>query len=86
MGDSVLSANVAKLRKALGHKKGRTEYIDNLYGRCYRFTRPVTVAESSLPRTDPTTTLPRPSKPRCLRSSDATWSCDSSVPSQVPEY
>lgn len=41
LADNVLSVTVAKLRKVLGHTKGAAEYIDNVYGRGYRFTRSV---------------------------------------------
>lgn len=59
MGDSILTVSVAKLRKVLGHHRDATEYIDNLYGRGYRFLRPVTVAESNSTRPTPTP-LPPP--------------------------
>lgn len=56
MADSVMSVSVAKLRKALGHKKGEREYIDNLYGRGYRFLRSVRRIESNAAQRFPTPT------------------------------
>jgi DNA-binding winged helix-turn-helix (wHTH) protein len=45
VADNVLSVTVAKLRKALGHKPGEREYIENRYGRGYRFLPQVTALE-----------------------------------------
>ena len=41
VADNVLSVSVAKLRKVLGHKTGEHEFIENSYGRGYRFVRDV---------------------------------------------
>jgi DNA-binding winged helix-turn-helix (wHTH) protein len=52
VADSALSVAVAKLRRVLGHASGSREYIENRYGRGYRFLPAVTVVEaapSSLP-------------------------------------
>ena len=45
VADNVLSVSVAKLRKVLGHKTGELEYIENSYGRGYRFVREVQKVE-----------------------------------------
>jgi DNA-binding winged helix-turn-helix (wHTH) protein len=50
VADNVLSVTVAKLRKVLGHRPGEREYIENRYGRGYRFLVPVTTVESAPPR------------------------------------
>ncbi|MBN1654228.1 MAG: AAA family ATPase [Deltaproteobacteria bacterium] len=61
LADNVLSVTVAKLRKALGHAKGMSEYIDNVYGRGYRFTRRVIcdlpATERKLPSVSPLTSI-----------------------------
>jgi DNA-binding winged helix-turn-helix (wHTH) protein len=50
VADNVLSVTVAKLRKALGHTPGEREYIENRYGRGYRFLPELTtVVEPSTP-------------------------------------
>lgn len=41
VADNVVSVCMAKLRKALGHRRGEREYVVNVYGRGYRFVRPV---------------------------------------------
>lgn len=46
VADNVLSVSVAKLRKVLGHKPGVSEFIDNSYGRGYRFVCSVRPVES----------------------------------------
>jgi len=46
VADNVLSVSVAKLRKVLGHKPGVSEFIDNSYGRGYRFVCAVRAVES----------------------------------------
>ena len=46
VADNVLSVSVAKLRKVLGHKPGVSEFIDNSYGRGYRFVCSVRAVES----------------------------------------
>ena len=46
VADNVLSVSVAKLRKVLGHKPGVSEFIDNSYGRGYRFVCAVRSVES----------------------------------------
>jgi DNA-binding winged helix-turn-helix (wHTH) protein len=46
VADNVLSVSVAKLRKVLGHKPGVSEFIDNSYGRGYRFVCAVRAAET----------------------------------------
>jgi DNA-binding winged helix-turn-helix (wHTH) protein/tetratricopeptide (TPR) repeat protein len=54
LGDNVISVCVAKLRKALGGPANRC--ITNVYGRGYRFLRPVNVLSASTapePRTEP---------------------------------
>jgi DNA-binding winged helix-turn-helix (wHTH) protein len=49
VGDNVISVCVAKLRKALGGSRDRC--ITNVYGRGYRFSRPVQVSEASAEQT-----------------------------------
>ena len=41
VSDSVITVAVARLRKTLGQRKGEPAYIENVYGRGYRFTRNV---------------------------------------------
>src|SRR6188508_2567408 len=41
VSDNVVSVCMAKLRKALGHRRGEREFVVNVYGRGYRFVRPV---------------------------------------------
>jgi DNA-binding winged helix-turn-helix (wHTH) protein len=41
VADNVVSVCMAKLRKALGHRRGDREFVINVYGRGYRFVRPV---------------------------------------------
>ena len=48
VADNVLSVSVAKLRKVLGHKPGVSEFIDNSYGRGYRFVCAVRAAPSAI--------------------------------------
>jgi DNA-binding winged helix-turn-helix (wHTH) protein len=47
VADSALSVAVAKLRRVLGHASGSREYIENRYGRGYRFLPAVTVVEAA---------------------------------------
>jgi len=47
LSEKVLSVSVARLRKALGHKRGEREYIVNVIGRGYRFLPQVTSIESN---------------------------------------
>ncbi|HKP61281.1 MAG TPA: AAA family ATPase [Polyangiales bacterium] len=65
LGDNVISVCVAKLRKALGGPANRC--ITNVYGRGYRFLRPVRVlttppaaAPESSPAVPPPTPVPEP--------------------------
>ena len=64
VADNVLSVTVAKLRKVLGHKPGEREYIENRYGRGYRFVPPLTPIEApeALPHS-PATPVPEASTP-----------------------
>ncbi|MET0388203.1 MAG: AAA family ATPase [Polyangiales bacterium] len=50
IADSALSVAIAKLRKVLGDSASTHEYIENRYGRGYRFLLPVVVVET--PRLD----------------------------------
>lgn len=50
VADNVLSVTVAKLRKVLGHNPGEREFIENRYGRGYRFLPQVSLVETPAPR------------------------------------
>jgi DNA-binding winged helix-turn-helix (wHTH) protein len=50
VADNVLSVTVAKLRKVLGHRPGEREFIENRYGRGYRFLPQVALVENPAPR------------------------------------
>src|SRR5262245_31140703 len=56
LGDNVISVCVAKLRKALGGPTNRC--ITNVYGRGYRFLRPVRVVSTPQLRPTPLPTAP----------------------------
>ncbi|HKP57065.1 MAG TPA: AAA family ATPase [Polyangiales bacterium] len=59
VADNVLSVTVAKLRKALGHRPGEREYIENRYGRGYRFIPELTPSlESPASSIPPPETIP----------------------------
>jgi DNA-binding winged helix-turn-helix (wHTH) protein len=64
VADNVLSVTVAKLRKVLGHRPGEREFIENRYGRGYRFLPQVTSIESPPARSShpPPSSEPLPSR------------------------
>lgn len=45
VSDNVVTVCMAKLRKALGHKREGRQFVLNVYGRGYRFVRPVRTLE-----------------------------------------
>lgn len=47
VADTVITVATARLRKTLGQRKGETEFIENVYGRGYRFVRPVSARDAS---------------------------------------
>jgi len=54
VSDNVVSVSIAKLRKALGHRRGERELIVNVYGRGYRFVPSVReLARTSEPPSAP---------------------------------
>ncbi|MEY4576996.1 MAG: hypothetical protein RL701_1699 [Pseudomonadota bacterium] len=64
VADSAISVAVAKLRKVLGVRAGAMgaqEYIENRYGRGYRFLMPVTVSEATTSALPSTSARPSPS-------------------------
>ncbi len=63
VADNVLSVTVAKLRKALGHKSGEREYIENRYGRGYRFLPAVTQVADPQPNPQAPAAKPGPTTP-----------------------
>lgn len=48
VSDNVITVAMVRLRKALGHRAGAQEFVNNLHGRGYRFVRPVTVRAQAL--------------------------------------
>lgn len=44
VADNVLTVSMARLRKALGHRRGEREFVTTSYGRGYRFVREVVAA------------------------------------------
>jgi len=48
VADNVITVSVARLRKALDDKRGEDERLSTVYGRGYRFVRPVTQREAPL--------------------------------------
>jgi DNA-binding winged helix-turn-helix (wHTH) protein len=54
VADNVLTVSMARLRKTLGHARGAREFVINVYGRGYRFVRPV------IARTAPANLAPAP--------------------------
>jgi DNA-binding winged helix-turn-helix (wHTH) protein len=48
LAESAVSVTVAKLRSVLGQNSGGTEYIENRYGRGYRFLEPITEVDRVL--------------------------------------
>ena len=70
VAENVLSVAVAKLRKVLGPRVGGREYIENRYGRGYRFVPQVDRVALATVRSAPDTLLrARRSQPRrrCIR-------------------
>jgi DNA-binding winged helix-turn-helix (wHTH) protein len=67
IAESALSVAVAKLRKVLGRGAGSSEYIENRYGRGYRFCVAVSEVASAAPSGEPTP-QPAPSAPLVGRS------------------
>ena len=53
VADNVLSVSVAKLRKVLGHAADGRQFIENKYGRGYRFLLDVNVPHSTADRYSP---------------------------------
>ena len=45
VADTVITVATARLRKTLGQRRGEREYIENVYGRGYRFVHPVSARE-----------------------------------------
>ncbi|HKP59732.1 MAG TPA: AAA family ATPase [Polyangiales bacterium] len=60
LAESAVSVSVTKLRKLLGYAPGRLRYIENRYGRGYRFLVPITELEVQLP-SEPTPASAAPS-------------------------
>jgi len=46
VADTVITVATARLRKLLGQRRGELEFIENVYGRGYRFVRTVVVSEA----------------------------------------
>lgn len=72
IAESALSVAVAKLRKALGRGAGSGEFIENRYGRGYRFCVPVSEVPSAAaggePAPQPTPAAPLVGRNECLSS------------------
>ncbi|MBN1655363.1 MAG: AAA family ATPase [Deltaproteobacteria bacterium] len=64
LSDNILSVSVARLRKALGQKKGERDYIVTISGLGYRFLPQVTSIESNEIETAPTFRPPQSSTGR----------------------
>src|SRR5688572_26021835 len=47
VADNVITVSMARLRKALGHKRGEREFVATVYGRGYRFVRAVAVRDGT---------------------------------------
>ena len=52
VADNVVTVAVARLRKTLGARRGERELVTSVYGRGYRFVRPVTIRELLSPPVD----------------------------------
>jgi DNA-binding winged helix-turn-helix (wHTH) protein len=70
VADNVLSVSVAKLRKILGHEQGKREFIENSYGRGYRFVVQVDPIASPPPAASTGNTSLLPSSPLVGRNSE----------------
>jgi DNA-binding winged helix-turn-helix (wHTH) protein len=75
VADSALSVAVAKLRRVLGHAPGAREYIENRYGRGYRFLPTVSLVEAASSGlaevSSPTTSTPLVGRVECTRQLEA---------------
>jgi DNA-binding winged helix-turn-helix (wHTH) protein len=67
VADNVITVSVARLRKALDDKRGEDERVSTVYGRGYRFVRPVTQREA--PVSSGTSATPTKNRPLTRRAS-----------------
>lgn len=75
VADNVITVSVARLRKALDDKRGEDERVSTVYGRGYRFVRPVTQREVpvSTPLAERITEVPFVGREQALAELSQAW-------------